>query len=200
MNDDRYKELSDTERDAMRLMATGPVPRDGLEDDTVRVLSHHGLIRSRKRGVLMKVSMAVGAMLAVALVFVAGVTVGKRGGDEAATLAQQGEKQYMLLLYMTSSGKEASAAADEPKSEAMLAIIDEYRQWGARLSEQGLSGECGETERQRVRSGRRQGSPGGHSSGGNACGGRVFPDQGRVTGVCSGDRLDAPALEVWWRD
>jgi hypothetical protein len=137
MNDDRYKGLSDTERDAMRSMASGAVPREGLEDDTVRFLASHGMIGSRKRGILMKVSATVGALVAVALIFVAGVTVGKRGGEETATVTPQSEKQYVLLLYMTAGERETRPAPDEPYSEAMLAIIEEYRQWGVRLADQG---------------------------------------------------------------
>jgi len=136
MSDDRYNGLSDTERDAMRRMASGAIPRESLEDDTVRVLARHGLVRSRKRGIVMKLSASVGALVAVALVFVAGVTVGKRGGEDTATVAPTAQKQYMLLLYETAGEREDVAMSGEP-DEAMLAIIDEYRQWGKRLAEQG---------------------------------------------------------------
>jgi hypothetical protein len=137
MNDDRYKGLSETERDALDAMASGAVPRAGLEDDTVGLLSSHGLIGTRKRGIVMKVSAAVAALVAVSLVFVAGVTVGKRGGDTATApvaVAPPEGRQYMLLLFETP----AEAAAQEPPSgEELLAIIDEYRQWGNRLAEAG---------------------------------------------------------------
>jgi hypothetical protein len=130
MNDDRYDGLSETERDAMRSMASGAVPREGLEDDTVRFLASHGQIGSRKRGVLMKVSATVGALVAVALVFVAGVTVGKRGGEVATTASPDTDKQYMLLLYET-------AALANLDDETSAVLVGEYREWGVRLAEQG---------------------------------------------------------------
>ncbi len=134
MNDDRYKGLSDGERDALRAMAAGAVPRDGLEDDTVRVLSRQGLVRSG-RSTVMRISAALGTLVAVGLVFIAGVTVGKRGeGTATVAPASANEKPYMLLLYMTAGERESDADSNDA---AELAVIDEYRQWGARMAEQG---------------------------------------------------------------
>ena len=80
----------------------------------------------------MKVSAAVGTMVAVALIFVAGVTVGKRAGDTPQTAnAPAVEKQYMLLLYTKAGGGAA------PAGDALQAMIEEYRQWGQTLAEQG---------------------------------------------------------------
>ena len=93
----------------------------------------------------MRLSMTVGAAVAATLVFVAGVTVGQKAGDPIdIPVATGGEKQYMLLLYMSHSdegddGQEPMRAEPDGKEidEATLAVIEEYRDWGRRMTEAG---------------------------------------------------------------
>ncbi len=73
MSGDRYNGLSDSEREAFRSIADGPVPERELEDRTVTALRQHKLIRSRRGGILMKLSIAVGTVAAVAVIFMVGV-------------------------------------------------------------------------------------------------------------------------------
>jgi len=145
LSSDRNNGLSDSERKALRGLAEGPSPGGGLEDRTVMALRNKGFIRSNRGGILMKLSMTVGAAVAATLVFVAGVTVGKKAGDPLdIPVATGGEKQYMLLLYTSHSGDDPSGREDmttEPgateNDEFMMAIVEEYRDWGRRMTEAG---------------------------------------------------------------
>lgn len=140
MSGDRYNGLSDSEREAFRSIADGPVPGRELEDRTVTALRQHNLIRSRRGGILMKLSIAVGTVAAVAVIFMAGVTVGTRAGDTgdiaAVETAAPGENSYMLLLYMKNDPARAEQDT-EMSGEAYLAIVEEYRSWGTRMQEAG---------------------------------------------------------------
>ena len=91
----------------------------------------------------MKLSITVGAAVAAPLVFVAGVTVGQKAGDPLdIPVATGGEKQYMLLLYMSHSdeghtGHEGEHMPAEQSDEAIAVVVEEYRDWGRRMTEAG---------------------------------------------------------------
>lgn len=130
MSGEYHDDLSDNERSALESLSHSTVPRE-LEERTIRALSDRGLIRA-KGGILMKLSLAAGALAVLVLAFAAGVTVSKK--DQPATTASA-DKQYMLLLYMNATDHPESGA--EMSEARYAAIVDEYRQWGVRMGEQG---------------------------------------------------------------
>ena len=81
----------------------------------------------------MKTFAAAAALAVIALAFVAGMTVGHK--EDTATTAG-GDKQYMLLLYTNNTPQRVESRADVTP-EAVAAIVDEYRKWGVRMTEQG---------------------------------------------------------------
>ena len=133
MSGKRHDDLSENEQQALTSMSHSSMPPRALEERMVGALKSRGLIR-KKRGILMKLSLAAGSLAALILVFAAGVTIGER--NQATTAPLSGDKQFMLLLYIENTPERAARMADVTQAE-YAAMIDEYRQWGVRLSEQG---------------------------------------------------------------
>lgn len=131
MSGEHHDPLSDSERTALRALSYSTAPRE-LEAHIVAALKSRGLIRTRKGGLLMKLSLAAGALAVVVLAFAAGVTVSKKAQPVADVSA---DHQYMLLLYMNTA--EQPENPPEMSDAEYAAAVDEYRQWGARMREEG---------------------------------------------------------------
>lgn len=133
MNDKHRDDLSPSERLALASLSHSSMPPGDLEGRTVAALEQRGLIRKRKGGILMKLSLTAAALATVIVAFMAGVTVGKK--DQAAT-EPTADKQFMLLLFSNHTA-ESPALDSAMGEEELAAIIDEYRQWGVRLRDEG---------------------------------------------------------------
>lgn len=146
MRDDQNNNgLSESEKRAFAEVLERSTPRDELEERTIRALRGRGLVVSHKRRIVMHVFRTAAIAATAAVVFVGGIAVGKRAGQEPpsagtdATVTTTAENetagQYMLLLYTHGS----SSAMEEPDliDERMAAIIEEYRAWATMMAERG---------------------------------------------------------------
>ena len=136
MHDDPSKHLSDSERDAMQAMRHSGAPSPDLEDRTVMALKERGLVRPRGGGILMKLSVAVGSLVALAAIFVAGVSVGTKQSEPVPVANVETAPQFMLLLF--TEPRPEPVNAQPMNEEQFAAMIAEYRGWGEELATQGL--------------------------------------------------------------
>jgi hypothetical protein len=122
----------------MRSLADSPGPSAELEDRIVLELKRSGMVRARG-GFIMRSARVVGVAAVLAVVFVAGLAMGKREAvsnnvKTAATPVTPEGNQYMLLMFMHNepghAAPDAPAApmSDEAKA-AYARVIDEYRDW-----------------------------------------------------------------------
>jgi hypothetical protein len=138
MRDDQNNGLSESEKRALQQVLERSTARDELEERTVRELRGQGLVVSRKRRIVMHVFRTAAIAATAAVVFIAGIAVGKRSGNEPATSVAADEaagSQFMLLLY-THRGEDMGDASDVVDAR-MAAIIDEYRAWANQMAERG---------------------------------------------------------------
>ncbi len=147
MNDDPNKSLSDAEAKALRSLATEPDPSPELEGRVVAELKRRGAIRANG-GWIMKITKTAAAAIIIAVTFASGFVVGNRAETapetgQVGTTVASGSNQYMLLMFMrvdpsrvaTATERDANATAEY--SDAMKAIIEEYRRWAEDREKEG---------------------------------------------------------------
>ncbi len=136
--DDR--DLTETERRALRALAAGPEPPASVREATLRRLSEAGLLRETGRRVPPGPSRLLAAAAAL-LLFAAGLAAGLRLGSPSARTPSSPLPRFALFLYDAPDEKALTGAQ-------MLARVDEYRNWarGVRAAGREISGEKLESE------------------------------------------------------
>ena len=118
MNEEREKDLSHEEQEALRGLAYEPGDSFGDEDRVVEALARRGLIR-RSRPPILRRSIQVAAAAAVLLVtFFLGARYGRNAVEDGAPMVQPAEERGASSEFLlTKAGVESSPVIEEYRDE-----------------------------------------------------------------------------------